>query len=330
VNARGVLDTAMDALVAPGFTSFGYRVRERWWDPISDEHLAGRRVLVTGASSGIGEALCARLQRGGAEVHMLVRNAERGEEARRRIEAGGGDGSLDLWLCDISDLDSVRRFAADFGERRDSLDALVHNAGVLTDKRELSAQSHELTFATHVLGPFLLTELLRPQLRRGTEPAVIFVSSGGMYTARPELEDLELARRDFDGTKAYAHAKRLQVVLADELARREHGGGILYCSLHPGWVDTPGLERSLPGFRRLLRPFLRDPSQGADTAAWLIASPQARSHPGAFWHDRRPRPRHRLPWTHAGESAGRRLHAELCRLTGIREDRVVVTAGEPA
>ena len=325
---RDLLDRAMDFAVAPGYSVFGYRVRERWWDPIPEERLMGRRVLVTGASSGIGEALCARLYGAGAEVHMLVRNVERGEHARRRIEATGGDGSLELWLCDVSDLDEVRRFAAAFGERHDSLDALVHNAGVLTERREASAQGRELTFATHVLGPFLLSELLLPQLQRGAEPITIFVSSGGLYAARPDLDDLELARRDFDGTKAYAHAKRLQVVLAGELARREHGGGVLYCSVHPGWVDTPGLERSLPRFRRLLRPVLRDPREGADTAAWLIASSRARSYPGALWHDRRPRPRHRLPGTHAGEGAGRRLYAELAELAGLWDDRVV-SVGEP-
>jgi NAD(P)-dependent dehydrogenase (short-subunit alcohol dehydrogenase family) len=316
-----LLDRAMDFTVAPGYSALGYRVRERWWDPIADERLAGRRVLVTGASSGIGEALCTRLYEGGAEVHMLVRDAERGADARRRIEAGGGSGSLELWLCDISDLDEVRRFAGAFGDRHDSLDALVHNAGALTEHRELSAQGRELTFATHVLGPFLLSELLRPRLQRGIEPIVIFVSSGGMYTARADLDDLELERRDFDGTRAYAHAKRLQVVLAAELARRDHAGGVLYCSLHPGWVDTPGLERSLPGFHRLLRTILRDPRQGADTAAWLIASPRARSHPGAFWHDRRPRSRHRLPWTRAGDDAGRRLYAELAGRGGLPDDR---------
>ena len=80
-----------------------------------------------------------------------------------------------------------------------------------------------------------------------------------MYTAAAELEDLELVRRRFDGSGAYAHAKRLQVMLAAELAQRERGSRVLYCSLHPGWVDTPGLERSLPRFHRLLRPLLARP-----------------------------------------------------------------------
>ena len=315
--ARGALDRSLDAAVVPGFSSLGHRLRRSWWKPIPENRISGRTVLVTGASSGIGEALCARLFRAGAEVHMLVRNAEKGGEVRRRLLAEGGKGTLELWLCDVSDLDQVKGFAATFSEHVEALDSLVHNAGVLTDSRELSAQWRELTFATHVLGPFLLTSLLRPTLRRGWEPSVAFVSSGGMYTATAELEDLELVRRPFDGAGAYAHAKRLQVMLAAELARREQGSGVLYCSLHPGWVDTPGLERSLPRFHRLLRPLLRDPDAGADTAAWVIASERARAHPGAFWHDRRPRPTSRLPWTRTSADDGRRLYAELALMAGL-------------
>ncbi|HEX6115691.1 MAG TPA: SDR family NAD(P)-dependent oxidoreductase [Solirubrobacterales bacterium] len=312
-----LLDRGMDFAVAPGYSVLGYRVRERSWDPIASRRLAGRRILVTGASSGIGEALCHSLHAAGAEVHMLARDAQRGEAARRRVLEAGGDGEVALWLCDVSDLEAIHRFAAAFSERMEALDGIVHNAGVLTAERERSAQGHELTFATHVLGPLLLTSLLQPALRRGNEADVVFVSSGGMYTARAELDDLELERRSFDGPRFYAHAKRLQVMLAGELARRQRGSGVSYSSLHPGWVDTPGLEASLPGFHRALRPFLRDTAQGADTALWLLAGGAAHARPGAFWHDRRPRPTHRLPWTHAGASAGRRLYAELASIAGI-------------
>jgi NAD(P)-dependent dehydrogenase (short-subunit alcohol dehydrogenase family) len=295
-------------------------MRRAWWSSIPDERLAGRAVLVTGASSGIGEALVGRLHRAGATVHMLVRDEGRGEKARDRVLAGGGDGDIQMWTCDVSDTDDVRRFATDFSKRVETLDSLVHNAGVLTEAREQSAQWRELTFATHVLGPFVLSRLLRPVLRRGWEPSVIFVSSGGMYTAAPDLDDLELSRQPFDGSRAYAHAKRLQVMLASELARRERGSGVLYCSTHPGWVDTPGLERSLPRFRRVFKPVLRDADEGADTIAWLVASERARAYPGAFWHDRRPRPVSRLPWTRTSEQDGRRLYAELTEISGLGAD----------
>ncbi len=316
------LDWALDLAVVPGYTSLGFRLRRRWWQEIPRSALEGRAILVTGASSGIGEALCARLVRCGARVRMLVRNAEKGEAARRRVIDGvAGGGAAEVALCDVSDLDDVRRFAATLDEGATQLDGLVHNAGVLNGARERSPQGFELTFATAVLGPFLLTRLLQPHLRRGSRPAVVTVSSGGMYTARAQLDDLQLEGRSFDGPRFYAHAKRLQVLLTAEWARRERGSGVSYSSLHPGWVDTPGLEASLPGFRRLVRPFLRDPDQGADTALWLLAAEEPRRFGGAFWHDRRRRPTHLLPWTREEAGAGPRLWRELVELSGDAAER---------
>jgi dehydrogenase/reductase SDR family member 12 len=321
------LDRTLDWTVLPGYTSLGYRLRSRGWNgdlPVGA--LAGRSVLVTGATSGIGEAASEHLVRLGAHVHMVARDPERGAAARERVaERLASFGSearqrLDLELCDLSDLDAVRSFAARFAAATPRLHGLLHNAGVLPARRERSAQGHELAFATNVLGPFLLTNLLLGTLRRGAPSRVVLVSSGGMYTARLDLDDLELARRDFDGARSYAHTKRIEVILAGLWAERERHSGTSFASLHPGWVDTPGLRTSLPHFHRLLRPLLRDPAQGADTAVWLLATPAAERHPGAFWHDRRPRPRHRVPWTRESLRERHELWTKLARLTGWSED----------
>jgi dehydrogenase/reductase SDR family member 12 len=322
-----VLDRALDWTVLPGYTSVGYRLRRREWNgDLPDGAMAGRSVLVTGATSGIGEAASERLVRLGARVHMVARDPERGAAARERVAerlaTSGADARqrLELELCDLADLDAVRSFAAEFATRTPRLDGLLHNAGVLPSRRERSAQGHELAFATNVLGPFLLTNLLLETLRRRAPSRVVLVSSGGMYTARLDLDDLELARRDFDGSRFYAHTKRIEVILARLWAERETHDGVSFASLHPGWVDTPGLRTSLPHFHRLLRPLLRDPAQGADTAVWLLATPAAERHPGAFWHDRRPRPRHRVPWTRESRQERHELWTKLARLTGWSED----------
>src|SRR5687768_5396785 len=213
---HALLDQTLDRLVLPGYTSAGFALRRRGWNELTPGVLAGCHVLITGASSGIGAAATAGVARLGATVHMLVRNEERGERARADIAAGEIDADrLRLWTCDVSDLDAVQDFAAAFTAEVPSLSGLVHNAGVMTQTRERSAQGHELTFATHVLGPFLLSRLLEPALRDGAPSTVVFVASGGMYTARLDAEDPQLESHEFDGPRFYAHAKRIQVICAE-------------------------------------------------------------------------------------------------------------------
>jgi NAD(P)-dependent dehydrogenase (short-subunit alcohol dehydrogenase family) len=300
-------DRLLDLAIAPGYSRLGFSLREPTWRHRSPS-LRGRTVIVTGASSGIGEAMAELLARRGAQVRMVVRDRGRGEAARERLDAACA-GSFDLDVCDISDLEQATELGRRLRSNGREIAGVIHNAGVLTHERERSAQGHELTFATSVLGPLALTIAIRPTLEAARAAVVVFVSSGGMLTARLDPDDPELDRRDFDGPRFYAHAKRAQVVLAETLAERWPGIG--FASMHPGWVDTPGLASSLPGFHRLTRPLLRTPQQGADTAAWLVGGPHAFACPGRFWHDRRPRPTHLLPWTRESDTERERLWRRL-------------------
>jgi NAD(P)-dependent dehydrogenase (short-subunit alcohol dehydrogenase family) len=226
---------------------------------------------------------------------------------------------LRLELCDLAEVDSVRAFATGFTARERELAVLVNNAGVLLDRRERTRGGVERTFATNVLGPFVLTELLLPLLRAGGSGRVVNVSSGGMYTARLDGHDLQLDRRRFDGPSFYAHTKRAEVVLTELWARRERQAAVAFASMHPGWVDTPGLQRSLPRFHRLTRPLLRDERQGADTIVWLATAPPAEVPSGLFWHDRRPRPVHRLPRTRESREDRELLWAGCSRLASMSD-----------
>ena len=309
-------DQALDWTVLPGFSRLGYAARERLAPP-GPLRLQGKTVMVTGASSGIGEAACGQLAAAGARVVMVVRNPEKGEAARQRVLGRAPGAEAELAICDVSSLASVRAAAQEFLASGQRLDVLVNNAGVMAPERTLTEEGFELTFATNVLGPFALTALLLPALAAAAPSRVVNVSSGGMYTARLELDDLQLQRRDFDGARFYAHTKRIEVALSEEWARRLAGRRIAVHSTHPGWVATPGVSSSLPRFERVMRPLLRDPDAGAETIVWLAGSPDAAAHSGAFWHDRRPRPKHRVPWTR--ESAAERATlfercAELCDL----------------
>ena len=248
--SAGPIDRLLDWAVVPGFAATGYRLRSRGWEAAPD--LAGRRVLVTGASSGLGAAACELLAEAGAEVHMLVRNRSKGEDVRAGIGERVGDARLRLWECDVSALDSVRAFAAAFLAEGLPLAALVNNAGVMPPERTNSADGFELGFATNVLGPFLLTGLLLPALRAAAPSRVVNVSSGGMYSAKLDAHDPQLERRDYNPPRFYAHAKRCEVILAELWQERLAGTGVTAHSMHPGWADTPGVQDSLPGFHRLM------------------------------------------------------------------------------
>jgi NAD(P)-dependent dehydrogenase (short-subunit alcohol dehydrogenase family) len=305
------LDRALDLTVVPGYSRLGYSVRRRWWDELP--RMDGRVVLVSGATSGIGLAAATAFVGLGAEVHLLARDEGRGERARSEA------GAERVWDCDVSSLRSVREFAGRFRESQPELHALVNNAGVLPPERSLSVDGYELAFATNVLGPFLLTALLAPALEADPPSSIVNVSSGGMYTARLSADDLQTEHHSYDGASVYARQKRAQVVLSELWAERLHSKGVLVHSMHPGWVDTPGLEHSLPRFYKLMKPALRSPAEGADTIVWLAAS----NVPGGrFWHDREERPTHVLPRTRESEGERARLWEECVRLAGLNEDEL--------
>jgi NAD(P)-dependent dehydrogenase (short-subunit alcohol dehydrogenase family) len=127
---------------------------------------------------------------------------------------------------------------------------------------------------------------------------VLFVSSGGMYLRRLDVDDLQTRERSFDGTDAYSRSKRAEVVLAERWAEELAATGVVVHSMHPGWSDTPESEDSIPAFQRVLGPLLRTPEQGADTIVWLAAAAEPAQTTGRFWCDRHIRTTHRLRKTH--------------------------------
>jgi len=317
IGSSGAVDWLLDRTVLPGFSAIGFRVRGlAGATPDPDGRLRGRDVVVTGANSGIGAAAAEQFATLGARVHMVVRNLGRGEDARARISETTGSDDLHLHRGDLSSLESVRALAAELNEELSGgIAALVHNAGVLTQERSTSVDGYELTLATHVLGPLLLTELLTPALAADAPSKVVFVTSGGMYTEKLDVDDLELANRDFDGPAFYAHAKRIQVILAGLLDERLAPQGISVHAMHPGWADTPGVVEALPRFYSTIGPILRTPAQGADTIVWLAASDEAAASGGRLWMDRRIRPAHRVPWTHETAAERARLWSKLSAMT---------------
>ena len=286
-------DTILDRSVVLGYTKLGSTIRRLWWpDDPPPAALAGKRVVVTGATAGIGEAMAESFARLGATVHLLGRDQNKVSRSAAAIRAsipGTAGGSVVEEVCDVSDLDAVRAWTADLRKRIDALHGLVHNAGGMPKERTETPQGHETQLACHVLGPQVMTQELLPLLHNAHGASVVFMSSGGMYTTPLSADDLESRNGRYDGVRVYARTKRMQVVLADQWARQLAGSGVRVESAHPGWVETPGVAEALPLFRQLTGPLLRDAADGADTAVWLVAT-RPESGPGHFWHDRAQRP----------------------------------------
>jgi len=313
-----IVDTVLDRTIVGGYTNVGYRIRSHGWsDP---PRMDGKVVAVTGASSGLGLAAAEGFARLGATVWVIVRDRERGERARAEIAARSGNDDIQVGVCDLSRLASIRSFAARFPDRASRLDVLVNNAGAMTQTRELSADGIELTLATNVIGPFALTNRLIGLLQRSAPARIINVSSGGMYAQRLGVEDLQSEHGSFDGPTVYARAKRAEVVLTESWAQRLAGSGVTVHAMHPGWADTPGVQSSLPRFYRATRPLLRTPAQGADTIVWLGAAAQPGLCSGRFWHDRRPRPVHLLGRTRETPAERVSLWAQCVELSGSHDD----------
>jgi dehydrogenase/reductase SDR family protein 12 len=308
-------DAILDRSIVWSFDRSGFlRHAKRFRAEDLDVDLAGRVCLVTGANSGIGQAAATALASRRADVYLLCRDRARGEEAVSAIRQATGNNRVHLEVVDVSQLASVRAFAERFTSP--CVDVLIHNAGVLPATRQETAEGMELTLATNVVGPFLLTQLLHAKLAAASGARVIFVSSGGMYAQRLSLDDLQWTQRQFDGVTAYAQTKRMQVILTELLARRWSRAGIAVHCMHPGWADTPAVRSSIPRFYRVMRNRLRAPEQGADTAVWLAVT-RATIPSGRFWLDRAPQPTHLLPFTVEEPRDRVRLWRTCERLAGL-------------
>lgn len=328
--AARLLDTVAEASVVGSFSSLGHALRTRIYDwPALDGYdLAGRTVLVTGANSGLGKAIAEQLARLGAAVRVSVRSDDKGERTVADLVEASGNPDVRYGVMDLARFDTVDAFAAQLADDHERLDAVVHNAGAMFDERtevdaeDVAGTPIEKTIAVHVAGPFRLTTRLLPLLRanRGADdPArVVTMSSGGMYAEKLRVRRLE-SPKDYRPSLAYARAKRAQVVLTDEWARRlGDDGRVVFHVMHPGWAATPGVERSLPGFNKVVGPILREPLDGGETAVWLVADPRGKEQQhDRIWLDRRPRSTHKLPTTRHEPSEADLLWDTVVDLAGV-------------
>lgn len=265
------------------FTSIGFNKRIP-----SSEHfpnntnLRDQVFIITGANSGIGFETAKVLLQMHAKVIIICRNEARMNSALEQLNEVA-TGEVSGLQYDLSDSNNIDQLIQDIKQKVSLIDCFIHNAGALLHQREVNSQGIETTFASMTLTPFKLTQALMDMCRK-----FIWVSSGGMYGVKHNLADINFKQREFDGVLAYAESKRNQVDLAMLFSQKfpTHQ----FFSMHPGWVDTPGVQKSLPTFRKITRLVLRSYYQGCDTILYLATQNIKEKDNGSFWFDRQVAP----------------------------------------
>ena len=287
------------------FTQVGYRWRSLAWPRFVPE-FQGQRWLVTGASGGLGGYIALAAARAGAEVVAVARNPAKLEALR--AAAGSAAPRVTTEACDFALQSDTERLLQRLQGGR-PFDVLVNNVGVLLDDLEVTAEGREASYATNLLSHYQLTEgLLRRGLLRAPGGCVVNMTSGGGYNVPLSVPMLNVTDpKRYSGVIAYGFHKRAQMVL-NQYWRDTYGArGVQFYVMHPGWADTDGVKRSLPRFRKILRPILRNEASGADTALWLAARRPSQPEQECVWFDRAVRTAHVYERTRATKDTPRTL-----------------------
>jgi len=272
----------------PNYTAVGYYARRPFWRALKPA-FTGQTWLVVGGSEGIGAAAARAAVAGGARVLVVARDAQKlrafaaSFERPERIATETADFSLQS---------EIRALLMRLQEQGVRIDVLVNNVGIQRHVQIMTAEGFESSFATNLQGHYLFTRELLDRGLLHDDAVVIEVSSGGMYNHPLVVADLNKTGSGYLGVRAYGLAKRAQVVLTRYWRERYAGTRRSFYVMHPGWVDTASVGRSMPRFRKILRPILRSHEQGADTIVWLAATRPPQANLESIWFDRKERPVH--------------------------------------
>ena len=257
----------------------------------NEVRLEGRRIIVTGASTGIGRGTARELARLGADVTLVCRDAGRGAAAQDEIEQAAGK-RPDLVLGDLSLLAGVRGVAAEIRHRYPAIHVLVNNAGLIVGSFEKTSEGLERTFATNHMAYFLLSPLLLDRLEQGAPARIVSVASGAhhMVRGRLDFDDLQ-GEKGYASMRAYARSKLCNILFTRALARRVEGRGVVANCLHPGAIASnfgQSGTRFFAFLARLGRPFLLSVESGARTQIWAASAPEAGEPNGVYFYKRKP------------------------------------------
>ncbi|VXC05733.1 Putative dehydrogenase [Arthrobacter sp. 9V] len=279
---------------------------------------------MTGATGGLGKAIATELAREGGTVVVVGRSEARAEDAIRGIQAVVPNAALEPLACDLSSQASIRSAVEEFHSRHQKLHVLVNAAGVFRKERQVTPEGLEVTFATNVMGYFLLTSLLQDSLKRGASADDAWTSrvvniaskySGGPSVTKIDFEDLQTAKRKYSYMRATPPTMLGRVLLTQEFAERLRGSNVVVNAVHPGLVKNTGLLQDVGGpFRWLTNTLGKPAEEAADTPVWLATSPETAAVSGKLWSKRKELP---TPGMGSDPAARKRLWEACTRLAKI-------------
>jgi NAD(P)-dependent dehydrogenase (short-subunit alcohol dehydrogenase family) len=249
--------------------------------------MQGKTVVITGATSGIGEVAAIRLAEKGARIVFVARERARAEATLAKLPGSAAHG---FHLADLSTLQGMKQVAADIAAAEPVIDVLINNAGAMFERRGVTPDGLERTFALNHLAYFVVTQGLLANLKPGAR--IVSTASDAHQAARLDLDDLQFSRRPYRGFRVYGTSKLLNILFTRELARRLQGTGITALCLHPGFVATRFAANNFGAlgfvFAILKKLAAITPEKGAETIVHLASSPDGDGHSGTYWYRCKP------------------------------------------
>jgi len=307
---------------AASFSQVGYLARRMFW-PTFKPDFRGQHWLVTGGSGGLGRQMVWAALKGGATVTAAARSEQKLRELASAAAAEGLSG-LEIERCDFTSMRETRELVDRLSSRGRRIDVLMNNVGVMNDTLVVTPENLEASFASNLLAHYVLTEGLIERGALGRDSVVVNITSGGAYSVPLSTALLNITNpAQFNGVVAYAAHKRAQIALTSLWRERHRETGVEFYVMHPGWADTAGVQRSLPRFRRLFKPVLRDARSGADTALWLAAERPSQPSQELIWFDRKIRAAHAFAYTRASPETPTDLANYLASISrsSVRDER---------
>ena len=278
--------------------------------------MQGKVVVITGATSGIGQVAAERLAGMGARIVLVARDKARGETALVRLRQRAPGAAHSIHYADLSRLREMKRVAAEIAAAEPRIDVLINNAGALFGSRHVTEDGLELTFALNHMAYFVLTHGLRERLLASVPARVVNTASNAHQRASLDFDDLQSAH-GYSGFKAYGRSKLANILFTRELARRLAGAGVTANCLHPGFVATRFGDQTgglLSSVVRAAKIFAISSEEGAETLVYLASSPEVAHVSGAYFYQCRPA----TPTREAqDDAAAQRLWSETAKLAGL-------------